>query len=434
MSYKAIVTPIINIREHPNASRLVLGTAAGSQVIVSTDTTEGTLGIFFSEGGQLSLELTKQNNLHRHSELNANPESKAGFFDDNRRVRAQKLRKEMSMGFWTDLSVLEWTGYDVSKLKKGDLINELNHHPICNKYYTPATRKIMSQGGKKGKLSKKIQLKAAYPQFCEHYSTQKLRMMVDMIPNGAILSISEKCHGTSARTGHLPEEKKLNWFQKIWNKILGEKFQASKYKYISGSRRVVLNPKISEDNGFYSGKQFRNIIHNKIKETELAQGETLYYEIIGYSEDGGLIMGSHSINDSKLKKKYGNKMVYKYGCNKGTYKTVIYRITQTSPDGRTIELSWTQLISRCRELGLDLVPQIKEPFIYDGDSEKLLTMCEQLSQGSSILDDDHIREGVVVKVEAPNVNTCYKYKSWHFCEMENISKNTDDFIDLEDIS
>ena len=75
-----------------------------------------------------------------------------------------------------------------------------------------------------------------------------------------------------------------------------------------------------------------------------------------------------------------------------------------------------------------------DPFIYDGDSEKLLQLCERLSQGSSLLDKDHIREGVVLRVEAPNVDTHYKYKSFWFCELEGIAKNSDEYVDPEEIS
>lgn len=432
--YKAIITPIVNIRPHSNADRLMLGTAAGHQVIVSTDTEEGTLGIFFPEDGQLSLEMCQQNNLHRHAHLNADPDAKAGFFDDNRRVKAQRLRKEISMGFWVELDKLKFTGYDLNKLKKGDLIDKLNGHDICNKYYTPATRKMMGSGGSKDRRSSKKILKESFPDFREHFNTQKLRMMIDFIPAGAILSISEKIHGTSARTGKLRQVRELSWFKKIWNKIFGEKFKTSEYKYVTGSRRVVLDPEQVNDGGFYSGKQFRAVIHNKIKDIGLQDGETLYYEIIGYSEDGALIMGSHSIEDPKLKKKYGDKMVYKYGCTPGTHKIAVYRITRTGPGGDVTELPWTQMVTRCKELGLNTVPQIKEPFIYDGNSNKLLELCEQLSQGNSLLDHEHIREGIVLRVEAPSIETHYKYKSWHFCNMEGIAKNTDDFIDLEDIS
>jgi hypothetical protein len=412
----------------------MLGTAAGHQVIISTDIVEGTLGIFFPEDGQLSLEMCQRNNLHRHTHLNANPEAKAGFFDDNRRVRAQRFRKEMSMGYWVPLKMLKWTGFDIERLTKGDLIDELNGKPICNKYYTPATRKMMGSGTNKDRRSSKRILKESFPDFREHFNTQKLRMMVDLIPAGAILSISEKIHGTSARTGKLRQVKELGWFKRTWNKIFGEKFKTSEYKYVTGSRRVVLDPKQVDDGGYYSGKQFRATIHNKIRDIGLQDGETLYYEIVGYSEDGALIMGAHNIKDSKLKKKYGTKMVYKYGCDPGTYKIAVYRITRTGPGREVTELPWTQMVTRCRELGLDTVPQIKEPFIYDGDSSKLLELCEELSQGNSLLDTDHIREGIVLRVEAPNVETHYKYKSFWFCELEGIAKNNDEYVDPEEIS
>lgn len=434
-NYKAIITPIVNIRPHSNADRLMLGTAAGHQVIVSTDTIEGTLGIFFPEDGQLSLEMCRQNNLHRHTHLNIDPNAKAGFFDDNRRVKAQRLRKEMSMGYWVELDLLKWTDYDLSKLKKGDLIDELNGQPICNKYYTPATcRMMVGAAGLRGKKSKRSIRKESFPDFREHFHTQKLRMMVDLIPTGAILSISEKVHGTSARTGLLPCVKELNWFQKLWNKVLGEKFKTSEYKYVTGSRRVVLDAKQVDDGGHYSGKQFRATIHNKIKDIGLYYGETIYYEIVGYSEDGALIMGTHNIEDPKLKKRYGDKMIYKYGCDPGVYKIAVYRITRTSSDGAVTELPWTQMVTRCRELGLDTVPQIKEPFIYDGNSSKLLELCEELSQGNSLLDTDHIREGVVLRVEAPNIEIHYKYKSFWFCELEGIAKNSDSYVDPEEVA
>lgn len=55
-------------------------------------------------------------------------------------------------------------------------------------------------------------------------------------------------------------------------------------------------------------------------------------------------------------------------------------------------------------------------------------------RGSSTLDDGHIREGVVVRVEGPGVDFHLKYKSFWFCELEGIAKNKDDYVDPEDIS
>jgi len=193
--YQAIICPITNIRDHCHADRLKIGTASGHQVVVGLDTVEGTLGIFFQEGGQLSYEMSHYNNLHRHIDLNIS-NTKAGFFEDNRRVRAQIFRKEMSTGFWTELSALEWTEADLSKLKRGDLIDTLNGHDICNKYFTPATMKAINR--RNNKLSKRAPAKASYPQFYEHWKTSQLRLMANMIPVGSVCSITEKAHGCVA--------------------------------------------------------------------------------------------------------------------------------------------------------------------------------------------------------------------------------------------
>lgn len=433
--YEGIITKIVNIREHPNADRLNLGTAAGHQVVISKDIQEGTLGVFFPCDGRFTEGCLKENNLYRHKHLNKDPEAQAGFFDDNGRIRAQKFRKAISEGFWTGLNILAWTGVDLSTLKEGDSIHKVNGYVVCQKYYTPATLRAMKQG----KASKKNEAKESFPDFKEHWSTGKLRMMINFIPDGAILYFSEKVHGTSGRTGYLPARKRLGWFRRFWNRTVGKSglmFQDHMYKYVSGTRRVVLNTKHSTERGFYSGKTFRIDIHNKIKSLGLHEGETLYYEIVGFDDCGGTIMGTHGLKDEGLKKRYGDQMSYTYGCDQvdKLYKILVYRITYTTPNGSIVELPHHQFVSRCGQLGMDTVPSLEGPVIYNGDKDALMDKCEMLSRGDSTLDSSHIKEGVVIKVHAPDIDTAYKYKGWHFCSLEDIQKNTDDYIDLEDIS
>jgi len=276
-------------------------------------------------------------------------------------------------------------------------------------------------------------------------------MMVNFIPTGAILSISEKCQGTSGRTGYLKEIRGLNWFQRLWNKIFSEFgpiFKEEEYKYISGSRRVILDPS-REEQGYYQGTGFRSQIHSRIKTKGLHQGETLYYEIVGYTDRGSLIMGSHKIQDKALKKKYGSRMEYTYGCEntnevegcqnpeyidyKPLYKVLVYRITQTSPDSYRRELPLQQIISRCKELEMEIVPQLLLPSIYNGKKEELLELCEKLTHRSSALDNRHIKEGIVLRVDAPNTENYYKYKGFAFCELEGIAKNSD-YVDPEEVA
>ena len=45
--YKAYITALTNVRPHPNADRLLLADVFGNTVCVSTDYTEGQVGIYF---------------------------------------------------------------------------------------------------------------------------------------------------------------------------------------------------------------------------------------------------------------------------------------------------------------------------------------------------------------------------------------------------
>ena len=45
--YKAYITVLTNVRPHPNADRLLLADVFGNTVCVSTDYTEGQLGVYF---------------------------------------------------------------------------------------------------------------------------------------------------------------------------------------------------------------------------------------------------------------------------------------------------------------------------------------------------------------------------------------------------
>lgn len=199
MSYGAIITAITNIRPHGNADRIQLGTASGHQVVISKNTVEGTMGIFFPCDGQLSTDMCYNNNLHSNRDLNINHSAKGGFFGKNRRVRAQKFRGEKSEGFWIGLEALGWTGVDLTSLTEGQVISEVNGNQICNKYYTPATIRAIQNRKNRNQLSKKGFKPTSFPYFKEHWSVPKLRMAMDQIPAGSIICISEKCHGTSAR-------------------------------------------------------------------------------------------------------------------------------------------------------------------------------------------------------------------------------------------
>lgn len=428
MSYKAIICKLSNIRKHPNADRLMLATVQGYQVIVGLNVKDGDLGVFFPGDGQLTKQHLLANKLYA-----TNPdtgEKMGGYFDANGRVRAQKFRGQISDGFWQPAAAFDWCGG--LNLKVGTEFDYLNSYKICQKYYTPATIRNMNKSN-----SKKKQKKTTYPYFQEHYDTKQLRNNAYSIPKGAIIHVSEKLHGTSGRTGYtLPSTS----YGKIVNFIRNLLGISEKWTYVSGTRRVVLHKiKGQLNKGYYDTNDFRTKIHDQIANLGLYKGETLYYEIVGFTDLGKNIMPKHSVVDKGLAKHYGDKITYTYGCKQGQCKFYVYRITQLTPDNKIIELSWDQLVARCNQLGLAVVPEL-DCFVYEGNTGKLLDRIDKLTFGSSTLDENHIREGVVCRIEHPEVYVnmthlrALKYKSYHFCEMESSAKNNDAYIDTEEIS
>ena len=108
----------------------------------------------------------------------------------------------------------------------------------------------------------------------------------------------------------------------------------------------------------------------------------------------------------------------------------------TSPDGFVVEYSWEQICKRCSVMGLKTVPLLHS-FIYtktfsdDRDNTKeILSKVNAYISGAdqlpapSVLDQSHIAEGVVLRVERGNDFTAYKHKSFHFKVLEGIIKDS----------
>jgi len=413
--YTAIITKITNIRPHLNADKLKLGTASGYQVIVDI-TQEEELGVFFPTDGKLSHEMLLNNNLYRkHPETG---EPMGGFFEVNGRVKTQTFRGEKSEGFWLPIRSLEWTEVDFKSLKDGLEFTTLNGKLVCEKYYTPKTLKVMNQNkGKNG------QNKHNFPYFYKHYDTPHLQKCLHTFHEGDVLSFTEKLHGTSGITSHTNKVKPKKW----WNLFIPQKLV---WKYVTGSRNRIVNVNINE----HSYKtNIRTVIHDHIRKACLHKGETLYYEIVGF-DNTKPIMGIQKVTDKELVPVYGTQMVYTYGCSltNTPVNMYVYRITSTNIDGNVVEYMPQQVENRCSHLGINMVPWIKKPFVFNGNTMELLTMCEEAVKGSSLLDPSHIKEGVVVRNHT--TNKAYKYKNFVFLGLEGHQKDDKDFVDIEEVN
>jgi hypothetical protein len=412
--YQAIIAPIV-VRTHPNADKLLLGTVVGHQVVVGLETKTGDLGIFFPPDGQLSLEYCESNRLLKKD---------GGYFDENRRVRAQKFRGERSEGLWMPLGSLIYTGVDLDALSKGTLLTEANGRPVCNRYETQKTRSV---GQSKSRTHQKQN-----QYFKKHYDTPQWRFFKDSIPDNAFISITEKLHGTSGRYGLVLCPTKPT----LWQRLLGITPNPT-YQYLLGTRNVVLDDtKRAAGTSYYGNEQFRL---DTVAGIELYEGEILYYEIVGYCGFGKPIMAPQPVKDKELQKTYGPEMAYTYGNVDGLCSIYVYRITRTSPEGVVTELSWNQVKQRCNELGIKYVPELEQYWFSRshelGSPEYSLEyLVNYHTDGPSTLDSNHIREGVVVRVESEHGTNWYKNKSFDFGVLEGYIKDDNNYVDVEEAS
>jgi hypothetical protein len=427
--HKAIVVRVDAIEQIPNANTIQIAYVVGERVIVGKSTNVGDVGVFFMPDLQLSEQFCSENNLYRHSFLNKD-QTKTGFFEDNRRVRAQPFMKIRSEGFFVPFEYFEYTGYDIQNLSIGDQFDELNGLPICCKYISPKTARAMANGSTKQAKKKLV------PDFKEHKDTEHFKYHVDHIPVGSMISIQAKRHGTSGRYGYMKVYNELSWMKKLINKIVPV-FPEYKWDYVVGTRRCVLQSHQADKEGFHGSESFRFEILEQLK-PYLSKGMTIYGEIIGYA-NGTSIMPSHktdALKDKKFSKKYGEQIVYKYGCIPGTYRFVVYRISLTTEGEETIDFSQTQLVDWCRKRGLEPALDVCTPFIYDGDKERLMHTVDQLTERYDVLTEDftdpsHVSEGVIVRIDhCDQVPRFYKSKSFAFKVMEGIAKEEE--VDLED--
>ena len=474
--YKAYVTQIKNLHKHPNADRLQLGECFGNTVCVNLDYTEGQVGVYFPTDGQLSAEFAEANNLLRKKDDAGN--SIGGYMDpDKRNVTAIRLRGEKSDGLFLPLECLESFG-DISTLKVGDTIDTFNGHLICEKYIP--RRKNRQGGNEQGNKTRKKKIDVA-PLFKEHVDTEQLAYNLSAFKPGDEIEITLKMHGTSQRTGYLPVVNgytaplAATWIAK--RRGLFKLLKPTKrmvewaennikpvydWGYVSGTRRTVLE---NFDGGYYGSNEFRER-HSKFFEGKLWKGETVYYEVVGFTHTGTPIMATgdnKKLNDKEFVKKYGKETVFSYGCNPNgctdgeltKYATdahgnklvvftqlpqsdiYVYRMTMTNEDGNVIEYTPDFMRYRCEQMGVKTVPVFSRfiiPTVMSecNTGEYVTYMAEADYDGPDPIGKTHIREGVVVRILNRPKFTAYKHKNFSFKVLEGIIKDVAEAPDMEE--
>lgn len=456
--YNAYVTRIKNLRKHPNADRLQLGECFGNTVCVSLEYVDNQLGIYFPCDGQLSVEFAEVNNLLRKKDDAGN--NCGGYMDPNKRnVTAIRLRGERSDGLFLPLTCLETFG-DVSTFKEGDVINTFNGHEICCKYIP---RRNHRQGHvSDGNRTRKKKVDVA-PLFAEHADTEQLAYNLGAFKPGDEIEITLKMHGTSQRTGYLPVFKGYKRTFKDWL-LRREGKPIYDWGYVSGTRRTVLD---NYDGGYYGSNEFREQ-HSKTFEGKLWKGETVYYEVVGFTHTGAPIMaeGNNEKLGKDFVKQYGKTTVFSYGCRplgldinvsyfegnieEGIVKEYpqsdiyVYRMTMTNEDGAVVEYTPDFMRYRCEQMGVKTVPVMWKGIIpaHTGDAAAIRLgqdagawikeKAEQYYDGPDPIGKTHVREGVVVRIVNRPKFCAYKHKNFSFKVLEGIIKDTAAAPDMEE--
>lgn len=391
----------------------------GNSCLISKDSNEDELYLFFPAECKISNIFLEANNLYRHSELNLDKEQK-GFFEDSGRVKAVKFKGVISSGFVIPIKSLNGIITDWENLQIGQEFNELNDIEICRKYTpyrTPGT-----PGSKEAK--ERIINQLVNSKFApEHPDTEHLLKNIHNLELSDIVIISYKLHGTSARYYNTLVNRKLNWFERLLVK-LGVKIQTEKYEYVSASRRVIKSlgfEELPQKSHYYSSGDLWSEVGKKYFEGKLNQGEAVYCEIIGSSYSGEAIQHG-----------------YTYGFKEP--KVYIYRISNINSQGIEIDLPYKQMKERANQLDISTCPELFYGLLSDfTDCQTKVSFEEtlndlfynQLLEKPSILDSSVVEEGFCIRIDKYPKPKIFKIKSKKFLLHEGASLDKQ-VIDIEE--
>lgn len=450
--YTAILTSLSNVRPCPGADRLLLADAAGYQVLVGKGHAEGEPGIVFPEGGQIDHDFALANKLYRkHPETG---EAMGGMLEPNRRIRALVLRGQESMGLWLPLSSLDCFGVD--EYVEGKQITEWAGREVVRRYETPLQHERRASAG--GAVAKH---KGEQP-LPQHYDTPQWRSF-QIPPDWTHAYVTEKLHGTSARTGRVLVHVERRTRFGRWLESKGLLRRREEYRVISGTRRCLLTEGAQGE----KGAGYRQAFHDLLA-PHVLDGEVWYYEIVGFDERGVSIMAAHHIDDQAIGDKRvakalreanggESRVVYHYGCKPDGIMpnsaedvfymrdevpalrccAYVYRITQGDRELTHDEIE--ERVDQVGKLALRFIPCI-DLFTHENTTAEVLrSQVNVLTRGSGHAGVP-LREGVCVRferhdgVEREVVSPALKHKGFLFCALEGIARNDQDFVDAEELA
>lgn len=414
-NYLAKVVEIKELKKHSNADRLQMTSVNFQDVILGMNAQVGDRYVFFPVECEIADKLLSYTNSYRHGHLNKDVNS-LGFFEDNGRVRAVKLRGERSMGYMIPLKeVADCYDSDIVDFTTGTEFDMIGDEVIVKKYQVPVKNVPAQRLGKKPRISRLIE-----GQVHLHVDTENLRNCVYEIKPDDQISITYKLHGTSFWVSNVLVKRKLNLIEKALRKI-GVKISDTEYDLVYGSRKVVKNEFETQDKQDFYGYDLWAEIKNEIGD-RIPKGYTIYGECVGYTKTGAYIQDQ-----------------YDYGCDQGQKKIYVYRITITNEDGYVYNLTTGEIKNFCERNNLNYVPlffigkasEIVENGTDDWHRDFMAKLEDQYTDKDCFICKNKVpEEGIVVRKDFGHQFTAYKLKGFRFLEFE--TKELDKgVVDLE---
>ncbi|QZD97666.1 RNA ligase [Microbacterium phage Platte] len=361
INYAALVIEVPEPKKLPNSDRLYGIGVAGIEVVVDSSWLErvGEKAVMFPAEAQLSHPLAAYANLYRHQEFNDNPEEK-GYLEDNRRIRALKLRGNISKGLILPLDkVTGVTGVDQGEFEVGQSFDTVNGVEVSRKYVVPTKGVPMSkEAAKLAKAFKRVDEKV----FPMHIDTEQYERNEGHVAPDDIVIVTQKLHGTSVRFGNVPVKVEHTFWERLAKK-LGIRVRETEFDLIAGSRKVIKDPKSTTQNHFYTtdvwGKAAQEYGQN------LPKGFMVFGELVGYTADGAAIQKGFT---------YEETLNVDARENAGSSSLYVYRVAIVNEDGVLRDLSWDQVKKFAYAYGMKHTPELwrgpKAALVLENFAEK----------------------------------------------------------------